>query len=277
MSRCVISGCRELGEHQEGCSSDRCRGCRPRYVKAGFVCPSDRTGLESTLDDIRDMWPQLTSGPSSGIRSAGGAPVSGSKEPRVPANLDKLDLRSLRLLYLTPQGWKHASDQVGYEPVVGVLCAWVRDWRETLFPAEGLPAPALPVLVRWLSDRLDRACSEHPGIGEFAGDIADARHALRRVLGLTNAPPEKCMGVRCRACDRINTLYREGGLIQCKWCGHNYSQREYESWVGLLNADARQRLRDGEIETPVTPPAKRRDPGAPRRSLVAFPDWVETR
>jgi hypothetical protein len=39
--RCVIEGCRALGEHLDGCNSDRCKGCRPRFVERGFVCNVD--------------------------------------------------------------------------------------------------------------------------------------------------------------------------------------------------------------------------------------------
>lgn len=222
----------------------------------------------------RDLSRQL---PMGIVRSGGAAPVSGSREPAVPANLDRLDLATSRLLYLTPQGWANASDQVGQEPVVGVLCAWVRDWRETLFPREGLPSPTVAALAGWLGDRLDAACDRHHGVDEFATDLHGVYRALRRTLGLNAAPPEKCQGVQCRACDRMNTLYREGGLIQCKWCGLHYSEKGYQEWVALLNANARQRMRDGDLEITAPPPAKRRDPGEPRRSLVRFPAWVETR
>jgi hypothetical protein len=61
---CVIPGCRQLGEHLEDCRSERCKGCRPRYVEKGFVCASDRTGLASTLADIRDLDGQLREEPN---------------------------------------------------------------------------------------------------------------------------------------------------------------------------------------------------------------------
>lgn len=60
---CVIQGCRELGEHLDDCRSERCKGCRPCYVESGFVCRSDRTGLEAILGDIGGMWPALAEEP----------------------------------------------------------------------------------------------------------------------------------------------------------------------------------------------------------------------
>ena len=59
MSRCVISGCRALGEHLGDCNSDRCKGCRPRFVDQGFVCRSHRTALAAYLADIGVLDGQL--------------------------------------------------------------------------------------------------------------------------------------------------------------------------------------------------------------------------
>lgn len=61
--RCVISGCREIGEHLDDCTSDRCKGCRPRAVERGLVCNSDRTGLAAMLTDIRELDGQLREDP----------------------------------------------------------------------------------------------------------------------------------------------------------------------------------------------------------------------
>ncbi len=313
--RCVISGCRELGEHLDDCNSERCKGCRPRATERGLVCNSNRTGISVELGEIPALYARLGEEPDPVdhqdwvrlpvptsdpvllrpwywerpgheaedvlarllpmgiVRSGGQAPVSGTRERPVPANLERLDLAAdSRARFRGVFG----PDQVGHVAVATELATWVRIWREDMFADHSLPPSEVPELVRWLSDRLHDACDAHPAIDDFAADVHRIRHALRRALGLTSGLPEKCRGVQCRACDRMNTLYREGGLVQCKWCGLNYSERGYEDWVALLNADARQRLRAGELLAPSTPPAKRRDPGRPRRSLVQFPDWVES-
>lgn len=291
--RCVISGCRELNEHLDDCSSDRCKGCRPRAVDDGYVCASDRTGIASTLTDIRDLDAQLREEPDPldhqdwewrpvptsdpfrlarwrwtrggkaedalarilpmGIVSSSlgaGARVSGSREPAAPTDLDRLDLAGpARPAELSPAGWKHIDDQIGHQAVAAELDQLVRIWHEDLFADESLPRPTVPELVKWLSNRLDKACNEHLAIDEFAVVVRVIRSALRRKLGL-NAPPKTlCKGVTCKACDLL-TLYREGGLISCGNCGLNYSESEYREWIGLLNAQTIQRLRDGDIPMP---------------------------
>jgi hypothetical protein len=297
---CVIQGCHALGEHLEDCGSERCKGCRPRYVEKGFVCNSDRTGLSSTLDDIRDLDGQLreepnpidhddwrrvpwpTSDPAQrpdwswwrggkaddplnrvlpmGIVSSSlgaGARVSGSKERAAPADVDLLDLTATpRAAFPTAAGRAHKADQIGLPSVAADLDLWVRDWRDTLFPGQHLPEPTVPSLVGWLDKRLHRACDAHPAIDEFATEMFELRRALRGKLGLNAPPKQLCHGVFCKSCDR-KTLYREGGLITCGNCGLNYSEEEYRKWIGLLNAETKQRLREGDLEMPDSPEVRR--------------------
>jgi hypothetical protein len=264
---CVIQGCHALGEHLDDCRSDRCKGCRPRYVESGFVCNSDRTGLASTLDDIRDLDGQLREEPDPidhaaddplnrilpmGIVSSlgAGARVSGSKEQSAPTSLDRLDLASAaRVANLTPAGRAAEDDQIGHSPAAAVLDREVRDWREQLFPGHHLPVATVPELVGWLLVRLQDACDKHLGIDEFAEVIRELRRALRAELGLNAPPREHCHGVFCKACD-LKSLFREGGLISCRNCGENYDENAYHRWVGLLNARTIQRLREGDLEMP---------------------------
>lgn len=266
--RCVIVGCRELGEHLDDCTSDRCKGCRPRAVERGFVCNSDRTGIASTLSDIRDLDAQLREDPDPVDHSAhdglalilpmgivasslgAGARVSGSREPAALSDVDRLDLTATpRAAFPSAAGRANKADQIGHLAVAADLDLWVRDWRDALFSGQHLPEPTVPVLVGWLELRMDDACDRHPAIDEFADEMRSLRSALRRKLGL-NAPPKTlCKGVACKACDLL-TLYREGGLISCGNCGLNYSDDEYRKWVGMLNAETIQRLRSGELEMP---------------------------
>lgn len=293
--RCVISGCRELGEHLDDCRSDRCKGCLPRATERGLVCNSDRTGLSAMLTDIRELDGQLrevedpvdhaedwvavpvpTTDPGrlrprrwlrpareaedvlARVLPAGlvksslgaGARVSGSKEPAAPSDVDRLDLTaSPRAAFPTAAGRANKADQIGRLPVAADLDLWVRDWRDALFPGQHLPDPSVPALARWLSDRLGEACDRHSAIDEFAVEMAELRRALRAKLGLNAPPRQLCKGVSCRSCD-WKTLYREGGLISCGHCGLHYSEKDYKTWVGMLNSKTIEKLREGALAMP---------------------------
>lgn len=170
------------------------------------------------------------------------AKVSGSKQPAVPTNLDKLDLAGgARLGSRGPhaRGVLGDDDQIGHLAVATELDVWVRDWRDTLYPGHSLPVPTVPVMVDWLAKRLHDACDQHPAIDEFATDVRDLRSTIRGVLGLTDAPKERCHGIACRSCDNL-TLFRDNGLVSCAYCGLHYSEQEYRDWTGLLAAQARR-------------------------------------
>jgi hypothetical protein len=57
---CVIDGCTDMGQHEEGCDSQKCRGCRPRIAERPSVCEPDRRGLHDTLTDIATYHAQLS-------------------------------------------------------------------------------------------------------------------------------------------------------------------------------------------------------------------------
>lgn len=61
--RCVIVGCRSIGEHQPDCDQKRCRGCLPRLVEHGLVCNSDRTRLAAWLGEIPGLHAELEAQP----------------------------------------------------------------------------------------------------------------------------------------------------------------------------------------------------------------------
>lgn len=232
-----------------------------------MVCTSCRIGRAADLSDLGVLYLELVAEadpvdpratedlarllPMGIVQLSHQARVSGTREQPAPVNLDRLDLAGgARQPGLTAAGRAHEADQIGYDSIAARLDQWVRDWRDTLFPDESLPLPTVPMLVAWLSARFDIACDRHSAIDDFTTEIGELRLALRRVLGLIDAPPERCEGVHCRVCDRLNTIYKDGPHIQCRLCAHYYSQSEYEGWVGMLYADTRQRLRDGDLEMP---------------------------
>jgi hypothetical protein len=135
-----------------------------------------------------------------------------------------------------------AADQVGQVSVASVLNAWVRDFAERR--REVGAEPVVPLLCRWLFDRLDWAFTEHDAVDEFAGEVDDVWHGLRSAAGLPRPQPELCAGVPCRSveCD-LKTLYRVPGsdYIECASCGNLLTEDEYRAWVALSAAPYKTR------------------------------------
>lgn len=172
--------------------------------------------------------------------------VTGSRERSAPTSLDAVDLTSpARQPNPTDAGRAHPDDTVGHLPAATTLDGWVRDWRDTLWPDQHLPAATVGALVGWLragstSDgpgpRLDAACDRHPAIDEMAAEIRALRHALRAALGETQPPPELVHGVACRGCD-LRTLVRTPGDLyeaECDTCGLLYTGPELAEWITRL-------------------------------------------
>lgn len=60
---CVISGCREPGQHQPACHNRDCTGCQPRLAGHGHVCSPHATRLAADLTDIPAWVAQLAEDP----------------------------------------------------------------------------------------------------------------------------------------------------------------------------------------------------------------------
>ena len=61
--RCVLVGCRSIGEHGPDCQGGRCRGCLPRLVELGLVCNPDRTRLAAWLEELPGLHAELEAEP----------------------------------------------------------------------------------------------------------------------------------------------------------------------------------------------------------------------
>lgn len=243
-----------------------CSVCRRRDPEFGLVCPGCRSRLAGWLRELPDLYADLVARDDVLRSSAGHGHVSGTHEAPVPIRVDAVDLTAdARVLHLaslparedrllpcrycrayhpagsySPLG-PHESydDQAGHLSVASVLDGWVRDWREHRDRGEGLPDPLVPTLCRWLGDRLEDACDDHPAIGDFAEELRELRRALYGQLGLFDVPDYK-QGVPCRACDML-TLVRHSGseYTECSTCGLLLSADEYGTWVALLAAHLR--------------------------------------
>lgn len=135
-----------------------------------------------------------------------------------------------------------AADQVGEVSAATILDGWCRDFAESR--RESTPQPEVADQCRYLLDRLDWAFTDHPAVDEFALEVGDLWHALRRATGRTEPQPEVCWGIQCRdeGCSYVNTLERLAGSewIECSECGLLLSEDEYAAWCKLLAAAERK-------------------------------------
>jgi Zn ribbon nucleic-acid-binding protein len=161
--------------------------------------------------------------------------VSGSKEPRLPIDVDEVDLTAP-----ARNAWLLGDDQVGHTSVAGTLDFWARDWREARGGLERLPDPFVPALASWLLRRVDDAMGVHLAIDEFFHDVRRTHGALRGQLGLVDVPDYK-RGVPCPKCETL-ALYRANGSewVECGACGSMLTTDEYDTYVAALAAQMRQ-------------------------------------
>jgi len=161
--------------------------------------------------------------------------VTGSRDAPIPVNLDLIDLSlGVHGDHLTDQGRMWWEDQTGHISVAQELDLLVREWADNR--GERLPAPTVPVLAGWLTDRMGWACEHHHGVDHAAGQLAKLRGALRGVLGDVEPRPEH-MGAPCPGCDLL-TLIRQPGedKVECANddCRRVLTAEEYLRWSGLV-------------------------------------------
>ena len=251
------------------CVCPQLRQGDPRVYARPNVCEGCRLRLRSMLGDILDGYtklgpkPPINAGrwrddagrehrdpvadetPAGPLTIAGGQRVSGTRERSLPLPLDPLDLTMPARVGgvhedVNPQTGLPYGDQVGYVSVATLLDSWVRDWRDTLRPQEGLPRPNVRHLGIWLTHRLDDACDRHPAVDEFAHEMRDLLAAIRRVNGRTEVRPEH-LDVPCRRCDLLD-MHRLPGQdrVECGSCGDLLTEDEYRRWVGILSASMKE-------------------------------------
>jgi hypothetical protein len=221
--------------------SGSCTVCAKRDPVDPPVCPGCRVRLAGWLREIPALYADVLARDDVLRRAGGHGRVSGTHEAPVPIRVDAVDLTAAaRVVHLV--GRDSFDDQTGHPSVAAVLDGWVRDWRDVRNKGEGLPDPQVPVLARWLGDRLDWACDHHPAVDEFADELRQLRSALYGVLGLFDIPDYK-HGVRCRSCDALDLVQRSGSeFVECNSCGLLLSPSEYADWTGLLAADVKRRV-----------------------------------
>ncbi len=186
-----------------------------------------------------------------------GARVTGSPAPAAPANLDIVDLTgparagSIDIIYKATGAdwagwWRNAGgagdpDQIGHLAIATILDFWARETLAIRPRGERLPAPDVPALVHWLTNRIDDLFNRYPAIDEFAAKITALRHIMQAKAGLTPGRKEHLRGVGCRSCNK-QALFRDGGYVQCVYCGEHYNDKAYKTWIGIQAGFARSDL-----------------------------------
>jgi hypothetical protein len=247
---------------------------KPRIPTRPLVCDGDRRLLDGHLAEIPDLHARLAdqepaepdlrtyvvdhprfgertylAEPLSAVGGAGPVPgassqprVSGSRGSPAPTSLERIDLAlparpQTRALFA--RGVLGLDDdQTGSLSTATILDTWARDWRDRLWPDQHLPSPTVPEMVRWLRNRVDEVCDRHPAVDEFAAEVKDLRHVLRRQLGETAAQPEteRYRGVACQKCDLRGVLMRRPGseYVECGACGLLLTEDELADWTARL-------------------------------------------
>jgi hypothetical protein len=234
-------------------------GHEPDYERNLLCCNRAYLRLASALNVIPDRCEELTrersllfedvpadpvalafpAGSVPGQR--GGARVHAAPSSSPPLSLDAVDLTS---------GVNHAArallargvlglddDQVGHLSAATILHGWVRDWAE--IRREGEPMPVVREMCRWLSDRLDWACSRHPALDEFAGEVLELRGVLTALTGRAEPPPET-LSAPCPGCSMLS-LFRDVDLerVVCgNGCLRAWTDEEYAGYARSLIKEA---------------------------------------
>jgi hypothetical protein len=195
------------------------------------------------FDVTGDNWvPKLATAPRTLWVDNG---TKGRRKTTVQDRWPALDRRGRRVMV-------PAGDQVGVVPVSQILDQEVRAWRDVGAPGSRFrPAPSVPVMAGWLADRLWWAFERYEPIDTFAEVVRLVRGRLMAALGEFDPPPEPCIGVQCKRCDK-RMLFRTqdgSGDVECQNpdCMKVYGQEEYADWARHLGEFERSQRSPEEV------------------------------
>lgn len=223
--------------HPHNLAAGTCVICKRRYCDRPIVCDSDRAGLRHLLADILDLCVRLPGALQPG--TAAGPRVSGTPEPRLPLNVEALDLslpaRAGSRALMSRGALGFDRDQVGTLSAATVLDTIARAWADTL--DHGLPEPTVASLTAWLAGRVEEACDQHMAVDEDVKEIRGLRKDLQRVLAEDRVNEGFVVG-QCPTVD-VETgqpchtrLVASAGVtvIECSRC---YTRWPRERWLWL--------------------------------------------
>lgn len=195
-----------------------------------MVCEGCRRRVAEDLADIPDLTAHLAdvAQPLTSV----GERVAGTAEPRLPINVDAIDLAgparpaSRALLARGVLGLDNC--QTGELSVATTLDTWVRDWAATR--GEHLPAPTVPWLAHWLANRLEWACGEHLAVDEFATEMRDTVRTLRRVTGVDKDDTQLigyCPGAHGDTCGAALRVTPWQDVAECPRCSARWPRAKW--------------------------------------------------
>lgn len=205
-----------------------CTVCENRDAE-GFCCLVCTSRMRRWLTELPELYQrlherhQLDPLPPSAGGNQVGVRVGGSKERKLPIDLDTVDLLA-GLGYRKQTVVLEAGERWW-------LWAWVCLLRSRWFSDESLPAREVPALTLWLWLRLETVVQVDQDTPALAEALRGSVGQLRHVLGEGPIRPE-LLSDRCPKC-RYKTLKRYTGeeFIECEHCKHLVSLNEYEAMV----------------------------------------------
>lgn len=204
-----------------------------------------RSWREATMRAADQVAYLLPAGAASSPTRTG--PVSGSKEPRLPIDVDHADLLGPVRMLMAERG-RRGPDEDGFDSVASTLDFWVEDWRSDRQAGEGRPPATVPDLVRWLRDRLDDAMDHSPPIDEFFHDVRRLHSTLLVALCRFEVPDYK-RGIPCPRCFMLTLVHHNGSaFIECGSCPAVLSFAEFDDHVRTSWADHQARRKSTMVK-----------------------------
>lgn len=212
---CIVATCpRELRDWEDATSQVICTPCHDRARNILRSIPAALTVLHGSMHRER----------------SGESGRAGTREAPLPCRTDVLNL-----VGPAATGTVHDpnGDQIGQQPIAGLLGSWVRLVCEER-RINGPSRYRVEDLAAWLASQLGFAATQHWG-AELVSELIDLDRSLRGIMQIdvrTRAVPRPCPNDRCQRLELTRTDH--DAYTRCSACGTAWTDAE-------LNHDAERR------------------------------------
>jgi hypothetical protein len=216
------------------------------------VCTWCRGRIRTDLADIPRLYARLTQELIPG--ASHGPKISGTRELKVPTNLDVLNLRSrggpgaISRWMLEEAGapTEHLADQHGSIPVAGILVGLEREVRESLGYSRatfhGSVEQTVKAITEWLLRMLERICDAYPAMEELVADVGAIHSECRRIVAETPAKfgVGECpmAGEDGEPCGSPRSVDPYSDAMRCPGCGTTWRRWEWMEIAVMLGEGA---------------------------------------